>query len=381
MIPIAPRLRRLAALPLLALLCAAVAPAHADRKPARPPLVGFSFSPLAAQFAHLDPTRTLTRLLDDLDPDLVRLPVYWGDVETHPGRFDFGVVDDWVARVRKHNSRPRAHQTKVVLVVGARNLGYPELFVPNWVSIEEQTDVPAILAGRPYRSYIEATALRYAHERLLYAWQVENEPLDNVVSGAPSAVRVPAPQLGSEVAGLHALDPHHRVVVTTYSSTTLDLDELAISPLARLYDHVDVPSPIGHPQGALDAGDVLGLDVYVATPSTSASTLATVEATPGLTAAQRVRWKRDVLDYWGERARSHGKEMWICEMQADGEQTGGGFSTRTLLQSATAYADGSASVVLLWGVEAWINQPGWLAAGRAAVAVMRGDDPDSGIDL
>ena len=94
-----------------------------------------------------------------------------------------------------------------------------------------------------------------------------------------------------------------------------------------------------------------------------------------------MRWKRDVLDYWGERARSRGKDMWICEMQADGWQTEGAFTKQTLLESATAYADGSASVVLLWGVEEWLNEPGWLDAGRTAVAVMRGEDPDGGQDL
>lgn len=376
-----PRLRRLVALPVIAVLCAAMAPAHADRKPARPPLVGFSFSPLAARYAHLDPPATLTRLLDALDPDLVRLPVYWGDVEATAGRFDFSEVDDWVARVRSHNARSGAHQTQVVLVVGARNLGYPELFVPSWVSIDQQRHVPAILAGGSYRAYLDAAAARYGPEPLLYAWQLENEPLDNVVSGAPSSVRLPAPQLRSEVDRLHALDPRHRVVVTTYSSATLDLDELAISPVAHLYDHVGVPSPTGHPQRALDAGDVLGLDVYVATPSTAASTLAAVEATRGLTAAKRVRWKRDALDYWGQRARSRGKDMWICEMQADGWQTEGSFTQKTLLESATAYADGSASVVLLWGVEGWLNEPDWLNAGRTALAVMRGEDPDGGIDV
>ncbi|MFN2452573.1 MAG: hypothetical protein ABR541_09500, partial [Candidatus Dormibacteria bacterium] len=375
------RLRRLAMLPLIALLCAVVAPAHADRRSAEPPLVGFSFTPLAARFAHLDPPAALTRLLGSLDPDLVRLPVYWGDVEANRGAFDFSEVDDWLARVRRHNAVPGAHHTRVVLVVGARNLGYPELFVPGWVSIDEQRHVPLILAGASYRAYLDAAAARYAGEPLLYAWQVENEPLDNVVSGAPAAVRVPAAQLSTEVGRLHAVDPQHRVVVTTYSSATLDLDELAISPLARLYDHVGVPAPIGHPAGALDAGDVLGLDVYVATPSTSASTLATVEATKGLTASKRVRWKRDVLDYWGERARSRGKDMWICEMQADGWQTEGAFTKQTLLESATAYADGSASVVLLWGVEGWLSEPGWLDAGRTAVAVMRGEDPDGGQDL
>jgi len=376
---LSPRLRRLTAIPLIVVLCAAVAPAHADRKPARPPLVGFSFTPTAARFHQLDPPAALSRLLDELQPDLVRLPIYWGDVEPARGRFDFTEVDAWLARVSAHNAGSGSHPTRVVLVVGARNLGYPELHVPSWVSIDQQRDVSAILATASYQEYLDVAASRYAHDPLLFAWQLENEPLDNVVSGAPSSVRVPAPRLSLEVRRLHALDPRHRVVVTTYSSATLDLDELKISPLAHLYDHVGVPAPIGHPQGALNAGDVLGLDVYVATPSTTAST--TVEATKGLTAAKRVRWKRDVLDYWGQRARSRGKDMWVCEMQADGGQTEGAFTRRTLLESATAYADGSASVVLLWGVEGWLNQPDWLAAGRTALAEMRGEDPDGAVDL
>lgn len=371
--------RRLALL-LLVPLCLLMAPAGVSRPSPAPPKVGFSFTPNAARYANHDPGAALTTLLDRIQPDLVRLPIYWEDVAPTPTRLDFSEVDGLIQRVRQHN-REAQRPARLILTVGARNLGFPELFVPAWVTVDQQRDVPAMMATAPFHSYLTQSILHYRSEPLLDAWQVENEPFDNVVSGAPASVRVPAGEVHSEVDEVHHLDPGRPAVVTSYNSATLDLDELGISPLRPLYRHVPVPAPTGHPQSALDAGDILGLDVYVSTPSTAPATAAQVDATPGLTVDQRIRWKRDLLDYWAQRAHSVGKDMWVMEMQAGSWPGDRGFSTHNLLASATQYADGSASVVLLWGVESWLIDATWMRQGSVAVAVLRGEDPNHSVDL
>ena len=53
-------------------------------------------------------------------------------------------------------------------------------------------------------------------------------------------------------------------------------------------------------------GDTLGLDLYVVTRSTPLDVV---------TASTRIVWKEDTLDYWHAQAESHGRALWITEMQ------------------------------------------------------------------
>ena len=370
-------LRRIALLPLLT-ISALVAPPNVGSPAQRPPLVGFSFTPNAARYAGLAPIPALRSLLTRIQPDLVRLPVYWEDSAPTPDRLDFTVTDQLLDVVRAHN-RSASRTVRVILVEGARNLGYPELFVPGWVTEHDQRDVPAVLQTEAYQRYMTATLLRYRDDPLLYAWQVENEPFDNVVSGAPGAVRVPAATLGGEVAQARRQDPAHPVVVSSYNSATLDLDEMALSPFARLFADTPLPHATGHPEDALNAGDVLGLDVYVSTPSTKPQNAEGNDGSVNLTVAKRARWKRDVLDYWGERAGARGKQMWIMEMQGGSWPGDTSFKPHDLAASAGEYSDGAASVILLWGVESWLITPEWMNTGVIAVSVMRGGDPNGTI--
>src|SRR5438094_6049651 len=95
-----------------------------------PPLVGFSFSPWAVSWASgQTPTQALRTLLDRVKPDVVRLPVYWSEVEPSPGQFDYTPVDDLLDTVTAYDATaPRP--ARVLLVVGARNINYPELRLP-----------------------------------------------------------------------------------------------------------------------------------------------------------------------------------------------------------------------------------------------------------
>src|ERR1043165_5837140 len=84
-----------------------------------PPLAGFSYSPLISEWAGRSPTQDLTRLLDQTNPDLVRLPIYWEDVEPDAHTIDFSIIESMLDVVRKHNAKSTV-QTRVVLTIGAR---------------------------------------------------------------------------------------------------------------------------------------------------------------------------------------------------------------------------------------------------------------------
>src|SRR2546423_701113 len=97
-----------------------------QRLPIRPrgqTLLGFSFRPRQVKAFGLDAQATLKALL--AHPfDLVRLPAYWNQIESGPGRFDPSDLDRQLEAVERAGKQ-------VILGVGAvKNFGYPEFFAP-----------------------------------------------------------------------------------------------------------------------------------------------------------------------------------------------------------------------------------------------------------
>jgi hypothetical protein len=338
-------------------------PARAEAK-AGVHLVGFSFSPKAAAWLGLDPATALPQLLSRLDPDLVRLPVYWDDAVGPRGTLNFAAVDSMIEAVREHNARQAGRHTRVVLVVGARNIGYPEVHRPQGLPASTGQELLPSLQTPGYGEYLRAAAEHFAGDSLLYAWQLENEPFDNVPTIAATHDAIPARQLAAELALLRSRDPAHPVVVTSYDSATVDLDQRGAGRMSWVYSRLPGSRPAGHPLDALRAGDALGLDAYVATPSTPLTDAGT---------DQRIQWKREALQYWAERAAAAGKELWLTEVQG-APWSGAGpdsFTQTDLMASASAYSTTGARVILLWGVESWLLDPTWAAAGKAAVETLR----------
>ncbi len=323
------------------------------------PLVGFTFSPEALRDAS-SPADDLGRLLWRLSPDLVRLPVYWESVAPAPGRLDFAAVDSLMATVAEYDAASSLHHTRVVLVAGARNVLTPELHLPDWA--QGDTALQDLLASHPYRQYLLLTFKRYARSPLLYGWQVENEPLDSTNPDL-GPVDISAAQVAGEIQLLRRVDPVHPIVVTTYDSAGLNLDKVQGSRWEWLWNKLPfLGHPVGHPGAALQLGDALGLDVYVVTPSTPLE-----QASP----QKRIGWKGQALTYWSARAAASGKALWITEMQAAPWRTTAGFTTDDLLASARVYRTSGAGVVLLWGVESWLEDPDWMEAGSEAMATLR----------
>jgi hypothetical protein len=296
-------------------------------------------------------------LLDTTDPDLVRLPIYWDSVQPAPDTLDFSSVDELLAVVEQHN-RTTANPTRVVLTVGARNFLYPELHAPTWAGPRQQPYIGFAQSGDAYRTYFNASIARYRASPLLYAWQVENEPLDHVGNELTGDNTISAAQLAWEVDQVHELDPKHKVVITTYNGLDVTVD------LMQLYAPPVLPSvPSGHPEEALAAGDALGLDLYVDGPTIPFQFLS-----PDVRSA----WKQQTVDFWAGRASAQGKELWLAEMQAQPWGDAQGFTPANLVTSSQNYSQEPLQVVLLWGVETWIQDPAWMAGAKQAMAVLRG---------
>src|SRR2546421_12981724 len=78
-----------------------------------PPLVGFSFSPMAVTDG-LPVDEALARLLQALQPDIVRLPVYWQSVAPTATSFDDREVDRLIQTINIHNQKKGSRHTQVV---------------------------------------------------------------------------------------------------------------------------------------------------------------------------------------------------------------------------------------------------------------------------
>jgi hypothetical protein len=324
-------------------------------------MVGFSFSPVTAEFFGDDPNAALAALLVALSPDLVRLPVFWDQVEPRQGEFNYSELDKLLTTISRHNVLNAARPTRVVLIIGARNMGQPEVFLPDWVPAAQRDPLSGAAESQAYAGYVRKSVQRYARSGLLAAWQVENEALDNVLTAAGKSVSIPADDLLEDVSLIHQLDPVHPAIVTTFNNSTLSLDiDQMSAPNARKVDQSGA-TPVGHPQRSLQVGDVLGLDAYVAIGSTSLA---------DASVAQRVAWKVTGLQYWADDARAAGKQMWITEMQGQVWPNQTNFTPADLLTSAREYRRAGASAVLLWGVESWLHSPEWMAAGLQARQVL-----------
>lgn len=355
------RIAAVAAILLVAVIgCSADVSHPSPPRPADPPLVGFTFSPKALDEG-TDASAALATLLRRLAPDLVRLPVYWDEVAPDPGAVDFSSVDRLLDVVAAYDASSPRHHARVVLVAGARNVLTPELHLPDWAASD--TELTDLLASHPYREYLLLTFRHYARSPLLYGWQVENEPLDSTNPDLGD-VDLPESTVRDEVTLLRRIDPVHPIVVTTYDSAALNIDRVQGTAYEWIWDRLPfVGHPVGHPGDALSLGDALGLDVYVVTPSTPLA-----QASP----TQRIDWKAQALTYWANRASDAGKSLWITEMQAAPWRATEGFTPADLLTSARLYRDTGAEVVLLWGVESWLDDPEWMRAGRQAMATLRG---------
>lgn len=322
------------------------------------PLAGFSFSPETSTSAGRDPVQDLTLLLVETQPDLVRLPIYWEDVEPAPDMLDFAPVDALLKAIA-HYDHSTHHNTRVVLTVGARNFLFPELHEPDWAGPREQPFLDEVQAGDAYRAYFDASIRRYRNSRLLYAWQVENEPLDQVGNDLTGTDQISASQLAWEVDEVHRLDPLHQAVVTTYNGLNVYVDMLDLYvPQALLGTTYN-----GHPQAALNSADALGLDMYVDGPNVPYRHLTTMYV--------REQWKQQLLSFWAGRASKQGKSLWLAEMQAQPWHDSDTFKPKDLLASAVDYRQEKLSVVLLWGVETWLDDPAWLAAGARALKILQ----------
>ena len=124
--------------------------------------LGVTYSVLAAEALGLDGEETFTTILDELDPDIIRLPVYWSLLEPEKGTYQWDFIDSQLEAVK-------GSDTDIILAIGHKLPRWPECHLPEWV---DETTVDEDL-----ERLITAVVTRFKDHPNLYAWQVQNEVL------------------------------------------------------------------------------------------------------------------------------------------------------------------------------------------------------------
>ena len=160
---------------------------------------GVTFSVPYARNLGLDWKQVYTAMLDDLNVKLVRIPVYWDEVEQQQGQYNFTDYDFMMQQAE-------AHHAQVILAVGKRLPRWPECHVPDWASKLTIAD-----QENDQLSYMETVVQRYQSSAALNMWQVENEPFLSSFGPCPP---LNVQFFDKEISYVKQLDPAHLILIT-----------------------------------------------------------------------------------------------------------------------------------------------------------------------
>lgn len=159
---------------------------------------GISFNQYHAEHLGLDWRQAYEAMLDELQPEYIRIAAMWNEIEGYEGERYFDNVDFMM-------DKAAAYGTRVTLVVGQKAPRWPECHVPEWTqTISTYED--KLLA------YVSDVVQRYKNHDALELWQVENEPFIKFRFGDCAGFREDLVQ--KEIDLVRQLDEVHWVMVT-----------------------------------------------------------------------------------------------------------------------------------------------------------------------
>lgn len=127
---------------------------------------GATFSHRTARQLGASPLEMLQRLIN-LDFDLLRLCVYWSEVEPSQGNLHLELYHQMLQLCQEKGQH-------VIVTIGMKAPRWPEFYLPSWVPPDpaNQETQNATL------TFIERVIAEFQDYKHISAWQVENEPLD-----------------------------------------------------------------------------------------------------------------------------------------------------------------------------------------------------------
>ena len=161
---------------------------------------GISFNQNHATSLGLGWKEVYTTMLNELQPEYLRIAAMWSEVEAVKGEYDFSNVD-WMMDTAADAG------AAVVLVVGQKAPRWPECHVPAWIQ-----EYAAPEARDHLFDYVRAVAERYKDHPALELWQVENEAFIGFEFGECEGYDKTA--VYDEIALIRQIDPTKKIIIT-----------------------------------------------------------------------------------------------------------------------------------------------------------------------
>lgn len=167
----------------------------------KPIQYGVSFSQIQAERYGSDWKANYTALLDDLQFKKIRVPAYWNRIEPVDGSYDFTETDWMINEAAKRNA-------KIILVVGQKNIRYPECFYPDWLDISDTQNV-----SKKAVDMVRAVSIHYKDNPSVESWQLENEFLLKSFGNCPAKILTNS-QLLKELGALRSIDDTRKIILS-----------------------------------------------------------------------------------------------------------------------------------------------------------------------
>jgi len=134
---------------------------------------GVTFSKKFCSEIGLDWKEVYLATINDLQVKEIRLPIYWDEIETEEGIFDFTDYDYIITEGAKKD-------VKFIANIGWRLPRWPECHAPEWASKKNLSITQAKTI-----KMLEVLIEHYKDNSSIVAWQLENEPFFNAFGVCP----------------------------------------------------------------------------------------------------------------------------------------------------------------------------------------------------
>ena len=136
---------------------------------------GATFSKLQAEELGLDWVQVYGTMIDELNFKIIRLPIYWPDVEKKPGEYDFSSYNWMIKKAAEKN-------IEIMPVLGRRVPRWPECHIPDiYKNLPEEKIQEKIF------NLINAEVDYFKKFDNIKKWQIDNEPFADFFGKCPVA--------------------------------------------------------------------------------------------------------------------------------------------------------------------------------------------------
>lgn len=289
---------------------------------------GTSFSHRHLEWLGLNPIEAFKEY-NSLGFKWVRLSLYWNEIEKNKGRYDFSKIEPLLELCEKN-------KIDVVLSVGLKAPRFPEFYIPGWLENTAkiktfQTIKKTHTLYKPTLRFIRASVKKLKKYPCLKVWQAENEPLDHC--GLVNFARIDFGFLKDEIKIIKNLDPERKIMVNIWGN---ELTKRKV-----------------HKQ-AMQLADIVGLDIYLRHPIPFLKWLHKLIGP--MDSQEKIK---SVV----EEIKSHGKEVWLAELQAEPweqneivtcQENPQSFSPKDFARNINYGKSLLPEVIFFWGFEYWL---------------------------